>query len=112
MPRLFDPKALAFCQRFGRRIRRERKARGLTTREIADRLGFNETLIGRYERGDGNISLYQAYRMTQAVGCSFADVSDPPGIDLDAAYRSGMAKLTREERVALGLEEEEDADEP
>ena len=57
---------------FGARVRRLRRAKGLSQEELAFRSGLNRTYVGAVERGERNIALLNIRRLAEALGC-------PPG---------------------------------
>lgn len=52
----------------GAMIRRSRKARGLTQRQLAKRVGISEPTIRGVERGTGNPTLEVVFTLLEAVG--------------------------------------------
>lgn len=49
----------------GQRLRRWRKARGLTQRELADRVGSDQSIICRLEKGETSPDLAVAIRLAK-----------------------------------------------
>ena len=55
-------------QRFGARLRAERKRVGISQEELAERSGVHRTYIGGVERGERNIGLLNLVRIARALG--------------------------------------------
>ena len=56
-----------------------RTAAGLTQAELADRIGRVQAFIGKIECGQtdiNNITIANAYRLAQVLGCSIEDLVD------------------------------------
>lgn len=58
----------------GTRIKELREARGLTQFELSERSGIHRVTIARYEIGDIGISLENAARIADALGCTVNDL--------------------------------------
>lgn len=54
----------------GKRIRQQRKARGLTQEKLAERLSTTMQYISRLERAKNNISIEYLYRIADVLDCS------------------------------------------
>lgn len=54
----------------GKRIREQRKARGLTQEKLAERLNTTMQYISRLERAENKVSIEYLYRIAQALDCS------------------------------------------
>ena len=54
-------------KKFGQRIRRERKLRGLSQEDLAFEAELHRTYIGSVERGERNISLINIHRIAKAL---------------------------------------------
>ena len=52
---------------FGARVRRLRRAKGLSQEELAFRSGLNRTYVGAVERGERNIALLNIRRLAEAL---------------------------------------------
>jgi transcriptional regulator with XRE-family HTH domain len=65
---------------FGRRLAALRKQRGLTQRELADRLGVRPEMVDYYERRAANPSLEVVQRAARALDVTAAELldSEPP----------------------------------
>lgn len=70
------------AQDFGRRVRRLRRARGLTIRGLASRSGVHWTYAGQLERGARNPSLAVLVQIAEGLGVD-------PGV-LVQGLRSGV----------------------
>lgn len=51
----------------GQQIREARKQKGLTQKELAEKLGISEAAVYRYEQGQ-NFTVETLYRISQVVG--------------------------------------------
>jgi len=60
--------------RFGDRVRKHRKKRGLSQEQLGFDAGVHRTFVGAVERGEVNISLINVLRLAGALGC------DPAGL--------------------------------
>ena len=54
----------------GKRIRQQRKARGLTQEELAEKLSTTMQYISRLERAKNKVSIEYLYRIADALDCS------------------------------------------
>ena len=54
-------------KKFGQRVRRERKLRGLSQEDLAFEAELHRTYIGSVERGERNISLINIHRIAKAL---------------------------------------------
>lgn len=57
-------------QTFGRSVRRERTAKGLTQAQLAEQCDLSLDMIGRIERGDAAPSFETVEKLTAALGVS------------------------------------------
>lgn len=55
-------------RRFGERIRKNRKRKGLSQESLAFEAGLDRTYIGGVERGERNISLLNILKVARALG--------------------------------------------
>lgn len=53
--------------RFGNKVRKQRKAQGLSQEELADRAGLHRTYIGMVERAEKNITLRNVEKLAIAL---------------------------------------------
>ena len=60
--------------RFGERVRQERKVKGLSQEELAEKAGVHRTYIGMIERGEKNITLTNIRKIASALGVSISDL--------------------------------------
>ena len=58
----------------GTRLRKIRKDRGLTLKDIAQRTGYSYQTIAAYEKGARRVGVEQALRLSQALGCTLRDL--------------------------------------
>ena len=56
------------------RIRDIRHARGMTQKELADRLGVNQSMISDYESGKVDLSLTKAVKIADILECDLNDL--------------------------------------
>lgn len=54
-------------KKFGQRVRRERKLRGLSQEDLAFEADLHRTYVGSVERGERNISLLNIHRIAKAL---------------------------------------------
>ena len=54
-------------QKFGRKIRQQRQACGLSQEELAERCGLHRTYIGGIERGERNLALLNILKLAAAL---------------------------------------------
>ena len=66
--------------RIGERIQQARKAAGLSQKELAERLGVTQTVIGNIERGERNPKIETIDRISVALGTSLHTVNDYRGL--------------------------------
>ena len=59
------------------RIRDIRQARGMTQKELADRLGVNQSMISDYESGKVDLSLTKAVKNTIKTGLYLIGMEAP-----------------------------------
>ena len=59
-------------QEFGKRIRDQRIALGLSQEELADKAGFDRTYISMIERGKRNLSLLNIRRFAETLGTTIS----------------------------------------
>lgn len=57
--------------KFGRVMRKHRKARGLTQERLAELSGLHFTYIGSAERGERNVSLKSIDTIIRALGLTY-----------------------------------------
>lgn len=57
-------------ERFGRRVRKLRKKKGLSQEALALEAGLDRTYVGGVERGERNISLVNIGKLADALGAS------------------------------------------
>lgn len=53
--------------KFGKKVRKERKERGLSQEALADIAGVHRTYIGMIERGEKNITLANIQKVAEAL---------------------------------------------
>lgn len=78
----------------GERLREERKARGISLRELARRLDVSPSLVSQIETGKIQPSVRSLYAMVSELGVSLDDVfdsGDPGRLQAGAAGKGGAA---------------------
>ena len=65
------------------RIRELRKTRGLSLKQIAERIGTSGRQLSRWERGQPGLSLEWMGRIAAALDCRLADLLSAEDHDLD-----------------------------
>jgi transcriptional regulator with XRE-family HTH domain len=77
----------------GQRLRCIRIDRNLTQEQLAKQAGVSTNQISRYERGFDDPSLPTLDRLLTALGCSYADLQEPPDAPVPAPRgRGGEAR--------------------
>ncbi|ARK13042.1 helix-turn-helix transcriptional regulator [Fibrella sp. ES10-3-2-2] len=56
----------------GNMIRQAREKKGLTLKELGEKIGSSESTVSRYEKGKINISLDTLTKITQELDCSIS----------------------------------------
>lgn len=59
--------------KFGKALRKHRKARGLTQEELAELSGLHFTYIGSVERGERNVSIKSIDTLIRALGLTYKE---------------------------------------
>jgi len=59
--------------KFGKGLRKHRKARGLTQEELAELSGLHFTYIGSVERGERNVSIKAIDTLIRALGLTYRE---------------------------------------
>lgn len=62
------------ARRFGARLRKLRRERGMTQEELAERSGYHPTHVANIERGRNLPSLEAVFRLARALGVPPADL--------------------------------------
>lgn len=60
-------------EKFGEKVREERRKLGLSQEELASRAGVHRTYIGMIERAEKNITLENIEKIANALKISIAD---------------------------------------
>jgi DNA-binding Xre family transcriptional regulator len=71
------------ARRIGLRIRALRKARGLTSKELAARAGIHPQSLSRIEHGQHDVVFTTLRRILAAMGCSLRDLAVTDESDLE-----------------------------
>lgn len=66
---------------FGQMLRMYRKQRGMTAKDVADKVGVARATVSRYETGDIEVSISMAEKLAKALGISPMDLIDLPDED-------------------------------
>jgi DNA-binding NtrC family response regulator len=62
------------CAEVGRAVRTARKDRGLTLKDLAQRTRLSVSLLSQIERGEGNPTILNLFRIAQALDLKLSDV--------------------------------------
>lgn len=62
----------------GRRLRIRRKAKGMTTADVAFAMGVSRSVISRSETGDRGVTYSDLKRFAAVLSCSVRDLVPPP----------------------------------
>lgn len=63
---------------FGENVRRQRRARGWSQEQFAERSGMHRTFVGSIERGEANVTLATVEKAAAALGVSPASLLAEP----------------------------------
>lgn len=63
-------------QRVGQQIREARKAKGLTQKELGEKLGVGEPTVNGYESGKQNLTIETLQKIANALGTSTKDLME------------------------------------
>ena len=61
-------------EKFGEKVREERRNQGLSQEELAMRAGVHRTYIGMIERAEKNITLQNIEKIANALGLKMAEI--------------------------------------
>ena len=67
---------MGICQKFGRRVRKARKANGLSQEQLAHEAESNRTYVSDVERGTRNPSIEVVERIAKALNVSMGSLLD------------------------------------
>lgn len=70
------PGVTAIRQRLGERIRRLRRAKGLSQEAFAERCDLHRTYVGAIERGERNFAIDNLEKIAAALGLSLSELFD------------------------------------
>ena len=94
----------------GERVRRRRRALGVSQEQLADKLGLTFQQVQKYERGANRVSASKLYQIAAALQASisyfFEGLPDPvraSGVAEEGATFVHDLPLTPEERLFTGL---------
>jgi DNA-binding XRE family transcriptional regulator len=65
-------------QRLGERVRRLRRAKGLSQEAFAERCELHRTYVGAIERGERNVAIDNLVRIAAALGLRLSELLDIP----------------------------------
>jgi transcriptional regulator with XRE-family HTH domain len=68
-------KAADILERFGQRVRRLRKAKGLSQEAFAAECGLDRTYMGGIERGERNVALRNIERIAGTLRISISELT-------------------------------------
>ncbi len=66
------------ARQFGRRLRELREAAGLSQKELADRMGVQQTAVSWWERGRREPSFGNAVKLAEALGVNVLAFLEEP----------------------------------
>lgn len=61
-------------RRFGEKVRKLRKERGISQEELAGRAGLHRTYVSSVERGERNVSLETIDKLARGLGFPMSDL--------------------------------------
>lgn len=97
-------KKYVISEAIGQIIRRYRTNEGLTTRQLANRIGISQQQLSRYERGVNHITVDILLRISQALkitsGCFFEELN-MKGVGLDDILYDNEGSDIQEIRTSL-----------
>jgi len=67
-------KIVLWAKRFGRRVKAARAAKGLTQKELGDRVGLSPSYIGRIERGERLKIVERLHLIARSLGTTLSDL--------------------------------------
>ncbi len=82
------------------RLKELRQINGLTQSQLADKLGCNQTAIGKYERGDLQPSIETLFKLADIFGCSIDYLL---GYEKNSEYSHANINLSDKETRILEL---------
>ena len=82
----------------GMRIRRARKAAGMTQADLAEKLGISTSFLGHIERGTRKASLDTLVKMANELGVSLDSLAAD---SLDSQLRDSGISYSRQQKLAL-----------
>jgi transcriptional regulator with XRE-family HTH domain len=65
------------ARRFGEEVRKRREVRGYSQERLAERAGLHRTFIGRVERGETNVTLYNIIRLARGLSIRPSQLVEP-----------------------------------
>ena len=90
--------------RIGGQLRAKRVQRGVSLRELADRIGVSPSLISQIERDKVNPSVSTLWALVTELGLTMGDVFDGPPRDVSPLYSARLGPVaTPETRVVMEL---------
>jgi transcriptional regulator with XRE-family HTH domain len=60
--------------KFGKKVREERKKKGFSQEQLAEKASVHRTYIGMIERGEKNITLLNIEKIANALDLEFVDL--------------------------------------
>lgn len=67
---------MSISEKFGRRVKEIRKAKGISQEELSIRAQLHRTYISSIELGKRNVSLVNIEKLASALDCSITDFFD------------------------------------
>jgi XRE family transcriptional regulator, regulator of sulfur utilization len=81
-------------------LRRARRGRGWSLRELALRADVSKALLSKIERGEGNPSIETLYRISAAIGCTMSELIEVEASRLEVV-RAGEGRVIPYEAAAI-----------
>lgn len=63
-----------YLKKLGEKVERVRKEKGLTQKQLAEKLGTFHTQIGRIERGEVNVTINSLRRIAKELGLTLSEL--------------------------------------
>lgn len=80
MAAAMEDTTFAKLRKFGRAVRAERRARGWSQEDFAERCELHRTYVGHIERAEANVSFENIVKVARALRLSVAELCDRAGV--------------------------------
>ncbi|QMW06363.1 helix-turn-helix domain-containing protein [Spirosoma foliorum] len=61
-------------EKVGTQIKEARKSKGMTQKELGDKLGVSDSTVTQYESGKQNLTIETLHKIAEAIGVTFSTV--------------------------------------